>query len=61
MRQLANTLQQRLGSIVTYCTRGITNGVAEGISSQIMSMQAQRNQAPRNQTPRNQTPRRRIS
>jgi transposase len=38
MRKLARTLKQRLDNIVTYCTHGITNGVAEGINSKIMSI-----------------------
>ena len=38
MRKLARTLKQRLDNIVTYCTHGITNAVAECINSKIMSI-----------------------
>jgi len=38
MKKLARTLKQRLANIVTFCTHGVTNGVAEGINSKIMSI-----------------------
>jgi len=38
MKKLARTLKARLANIVTFCTHGITNGVAEGINSKIMSI-----------------------
>lgn len=38
MKKLARTLKERLSNIVTFCTHGITNGVAEGINSKIMSI-----------------------
>jgi transposase len=38
MNKLARTLKARLANIVSFCTHGITNGVAEGISSKIMSI-----------------------
>jgi hypothetical protein len=36
IRKLARTLKQRPDNIVTDCTYGITNGVAEGINSKII-------------------------
>jgi len=38
MKKLAKTLKGRTDDILTYCTHGITNGVAEGINSMIMSI-----------------------
>jgi len=38
MKKLARTLKERISNIVTYCTHGITNAVAEGINSKIMSI-----------------------
>ena len=38
MKKLARTIKQRIANIVTFCTHGITNGVAEGINSKIMSI-----------------------
>jgi transposase len=38
MKKLARTLKDRIDNIVTYCTHGITNAVAEGINSKIMSI-----------------------
>ena len=38
MKKLARTLKERLSNIVTVCTHGITNVVAEGINSKIMSI-----------------------
>jgi hypothetical protein len=36
--QFKTILKERIDNIVTYCTHGITNGVAEGIHSKIMSI-----------------------
>jgi len=38
MKKLAKSLKERIDNIVTYCTHGITNAVAEGINSKIMSI-----------------------
>ncbi|MFY7930781.1 MAG: ISL3 family transposase [Oligoflexus sp.] len=38
MKKLARTLKERIDNIVTYCTHGVTNSVAEGINSKIMSI-----------------------
>jgi len=38
MKKLARSLKERIGNIVTYCTHWITNAVAEGINSKIMSI-----------------------
>lgn len=38
MRKLARSLRERIDNIITYCTHGITNAVAEGINSKIMSI-----------------------
>ena len=38
MKKLARSLKERIDNIVTYCTHGITNAVAEGIKSKIMSI-----------------------
>ena len=38
MKKLARSLKERIDNIVTYCTHGITNAVAEGINSKIMSI-----------------------
>jgi transposase len=38
MKKLARSLKERIDNIVTYGTHGITNAVAEGINSKIMSM-----------------------
>ncbi len=35
---VANTIKQRLANVVSYCTHGITNAVAEGINSKIMAI-----------------------
>lgn len=37
MKKLARSLKARIANIVTFCTHGITNGVAEGINSKRMS------------------------
>jgi transposase len=38
MKRLARSLRERIDNIVTYCTHGTTNAVAEGINSKIMSI-----------------------
>jgi transposase len=38
MKKLARSLNERIDNIVTYCTHGITNAVAEGINGKIMSI-----------------------
>jgi transposase len=38
MKKLARSFKERIDNIVTYCTHGITNAVAEGINSKIMSI-----------------------
>jgi transposase len=38
MKKLARSLKDRIDNIVTYCTHGIANAVAEGINSKIMSI-----------------------
>jgi transposase len=38
MKKLARSLKERIDNMVTYCTYGITNVVAEGINSKIMSI-----------------------
>jgi transposase len=38
MKKLARGLKKRIDNIVTYCTHGITNAVAEGVNSKIMSI-----------------------
>jgi transposase len=38
MKKLARTIKERLRNVVSYCTHGITNAVAEGINSKIMSI-----------------------
>jgi transposase len=38
MKKLVRSLKERLPNIETFCTHGITNGVAEGINSKIMSI-----------------------
>lgn len=38
MKTLAKTIKARLSNVVSYCTFGITNGVAEGLNSKIMSI-----------------------
>ena len=47
MKKLAKTLKERIDNIVTYCTHGITNGVAEGIDSKIMSIKRRAGGYPR--------------
>ena len=38
MKKVARTIKERLENVVSYCTHGITNAVAEGINSKIMSI-----------------------
>lgn len=38
MKKVATTIKQRLANVVSYCTHGITNSVAEGLNSKIMSI-----------------------
>lgn len=38
MKRVARTIKERLGNVVSYCTHGITNAVAEGINSKIMAI-----------------------
>lgn len=38
LKKVAKTIQERLTNVVSYCTHGITNAVAEGINSKIMSI-----------------------
>jgi transposase len=38
MKKVARTIKERLANVVSYCTHRITNGVAEGMNSKIMSI-----------------------
>jgi transposase len=38
MKKVARTIKERLENVVSYCTHGITNAVAEGLNSKIMSI-----------------------
>lgn len=38
LKKVARTINERLANVVSYCTHGITNAVAEGINSKIMSI-----------------------
>jgi transposase len=38
MKKVARMIKDRLQNVVSYCTHGITNAVAEGINSKIMSI-----------------------
>ncbi len=38
MKSLARTIKERLSNVVSYCTHRITNAVAEGMNSKIMSI-----------------------
>lgn len=38
MKAVARTIKERLENVVSYCRHGITNAVAEGINSKIMSI-----------------------
>lgn len=38
LKKVAKTIKERLTNVVSYCTHGITNAMAEGINSKIMSI-----------------------
>jgi len=38
LKKVAKTIAERLANVVSYCTHGITNAVAEGMNSKIMSI-----------------------
>lgn len=38
LKKVAKTISERLANVVSYCTHGITNAVAEGMNSKIMSI-----------------------
>lgn len=38
MKKVAKTIKDRLKNVVSYCTHGITNAVAEGMNSKIMAI-----------------------
>ena len=38
MKKVARTIKERLENVVSFCTHGITNAVAEGINSKIMAI-----------------------
>ena len=38
LKQVARTIKERLRNVVSYCTHGITNAVAEGLNSKIMAI-----------------------
>lgn len=38
LKKVARTIQERLENVVSFCTHGITNAVAEGINSKIMAI-----------------------
>ena len=38
LKKVAKTISERLANVVSYCTDGITNAVAEGMNSKIMSI-----------------------
>jgi transposase len=38
MKKVAKTIRDRLANVVSYCTHGITNAVAEGMNRKIMSI-----------------------
>lgn len=38
MKKVARTIKQRIANVVSYCTHGITNAVAEGINSKIQAI-----------------------
>jgi transposase len=38
MKRVARTIKERLANVVSYCTHGITNAVAEGINNKIMAI-----------------------
>lgn len=38
LKKVARTIKQRLANVVSYCTHGITNAVAEGLNSKIQAI-----------------------
>ena len=38
LKKVARTIKERLPNVVSYCSLGITNAVAEGINSKIMAI-----------------------
>ena len=38
LKKVAKTIRERIANVVSYCTHGITNAVAEGMNSKIMSI-----------------------
>jgi transposase len=38
LKKVARTIRERLRNVVSYCTHGITNAVAEGLNSKIMAI-----------------------
>ncbi|QDU88390.1 Transposase [Pirellulimonas nuda] len=38
IKKVARTIKQRLANVMSYCTHGITNAVAEGVNSKIMAI-----------------------
>ncbi len=38
MKQVADMIKSRVQNVVSYCTHKITNGVAEGLNSKIMTV-----------------------
>lgn len=38
LKKVARTIKERLENVVSYCTHGITNAVAEGLNSKIMAI-----------------------
>lgn len=38
LKKIAKTIKKRLDNVVSYCTHGITNAMAEGLNSKIMSI-----------------------
>ena len=38
MKKVARSIKERLSNVVSYCTHQITNAVAEGMNSKIMSI-----------------------
>lgn len=49
MKEVTRTIKERLPNVVSYCTDGITNAMAEGINSKIQAVKRRvggyRNQA----------------
>ena len=38
LKRVARSIKERLANVVSYCAHGITNAVAEGMNSKIMSI-----------------------